>query len=163
MGVQWGPTPLFKSKAKENRIEKVNATPPWYQFEHLNFHYFEESRTKTRIIWELENFVQTSENRTRRIRVKAHRPFIYKRSLTLKMELIPHFYQFQLQLHLNSALNIVNFEVKKLTHTKNDGKLTIKHKISNRIRSYFTDIDLKISQTACQSHRFRRTSNTANR
>ena len=56
---------------------------------------------------ELENFFQTTGYRTRRIRVEDHRPFISKRSLTLKMDLVPHFFQLQLQFHLNSALNIV--------------------------------------------------------
>ena len=73
------------------------------------FLYFEKVRTRTRIIKEFENFFQTSGNGTRRIRVEAHCYFISKRPLTLKVDLVPHFFQFQLQLHFKLALEFVNF------------------------------------------------------
>ena len=101
------PQPLWKLSERNVTKKKVNATPPWHPFKHTKFLYFEELRTRTGIIYELENFFQTSGNRTRRIRVKAHRPFISKRPLNLIMDLVPHSFLLQLQLHLNSALYFV--------------------------------------------------------
>ena len=97
--------------------KKVNATPPWRPFEHPDFLYFQVFilSTRTRIINEL-NFFQTRRNETRRIRVEAHRSFLSKRPLTLKMDLVPQFFQLQFHLHLKSALDFVYFRVKKITY-----------------------------------------------
>ena len=139
MGVQWGPGTLLKVKRKKYHKEESECNTTSASFWTLQISMFWGIKTKNRNSFKMKIFFQTSRNRTHQIRDEAHRPFISKRPLTVKMDLIPHFFQLQLQLHLDLALNFVNFEVKKLT-PKNDGKLAIKHANRDRIRSYFRDL-----------------------
>ena len=93
MGVQWGPNPLFEVKRKKYHKEESRCNTTLASFWTLQVSIIWVIKNKNRILKELQYFFQTSENGTRRIRVEAHRPFTSKRSLTLKMDLVPHFFQ----------------------------------------------------------------------